>query len=349
MCDKTQPHKSLVHGIAQRAGLAIGDIDCATIPVTLPFVKLSKNIWSELSSLATAYRCHLECPVEKPLVFAHSPYQSEPLADNEFSYTFTGNDIFYLRKTSRADYYRNTVRLKVNMPQVLERQEIWRYEDTPMLYTELLKEYFPFRHSLVRVIEIAKYEASYMIRTMSDKKKNIVYADEIDTQEETEGRLEFEGGDFHYTHYDVTSNYDKAVLTLRTNTDGDLYKAAIFGRPIVIQQNCSCFMRDDTEVAQHGTKALNVSGSYFSEYEFGDRFQYVDWVMRELEERVQNGRELTVRTHRALFHARVGARVKLTIKNEQLSGDIAAFTLRYRKNKAFIATFKIHETGGTNE
>jgi hypothetical protein len=335
-----------VHGIAQRAGLKVSDIDCATIPVTLPFVKLSKNIWSELSALATAYRCHLECPTEKPLVFAHSPYQSEPLADSDYSYTFTGNDIFYMRKTSRADYYRNTVRLKVNMPQVLERQEIWRYEDSPVLYNELIQEYYPFRNTLVRVIEIAKYDASYMIRTLSDKKKNIVFADEIDTQEEAESRLQFEGGNFRYTHYDVTSNYDKAVLTLRTNTDGDLYKAAIFGRPIVIQQNCSCFMRDETEVATHGTKALNVSGAYYSEYEVNGRPHYQDWVIRELAERVQKKREFTVRTHRALFHARVGANIKLKMKNEELKGTINAFALRYKRDKAFVATFRITERGG---
>jgi hypothetical protein len=43
ICDKTQPEKSLVHGIAQRAGLAVNDIDCSTIPVTLPYVKLKKR------------------------------------------------------------------------------------------------------------------------------------------------------------------------------------------------------------------------------------------------------------------------------------------------------------------
>ena len=70
VCDKSKPEKSLVHNIAQRAGLGVIDIDCSTIPVTLPYVNLTKNIWSELSSLATAYRCHLECAPEKPLVFA---------------------------------------------------------------------------------------------------------------------------------------------------------------------------------------------------------------------------------------------------------------------------------------
>ncbi|MDR2552096.1 MAG: hypothetical protein LBD31_02870 [Treponema sp.] len=138
VCDKTQPGKSLVHGIAQRAGLAVSDIDCSTIPVTLPYVRLTKNIWAELSDLSKTYRCHLECAPEKPLVFAHSPYQSEPLAVNEYSYTFTGETIFYLRKTDRAELYRNTVRLKINLPITLEKQEIWRYEDPPVLYDEFL-------------------------------------------------------------------------------------------------------------------------------------------------------------------------------------------------------------------
>jgi hypothetical protein len=88
----------------------------------------------------------LECAPEKPLVFAHSPYQTEPLLDDEgnpegsFSYTFTGEDIFYLRKTARAELYRNTVRLKINLPIALEKQEIWRYDDPPVLYDDSFKD-----------------------------------------------------------------------------------------------------------------------------------------------------------------------------------------------------------------
>jgi hypothetical protein len=36
--------RSLVHLLAKRAGLQAGDIDCCTIPLTLPYVKLTKNI-----------------------------------------------------------------------------------------------------------------------------------------------------------------------------------------------------------------------------------------------------------------------------------------------------------------
>jgi hypothetical protein len=343
ICDKTQPERSLVHGIAQRAGLSVNDIDCATIPVTLPYARLRKNIWAELSELATAYRCHLECAPEKPLVFAHSPYQVEPLQEDEYSYTFTGEHIFYLRKTARAEQYRNTVRLKINLPVELEKQEIWRYEEAPVLYDDALQAHYPFKYPLVREIETGNYEAHYRIMEPGGKERAVVYADRIDTQEEAESRLVYEGGPFAYSAYDVTSHTDRAILTLNKEADGDVYKAAIYGRPIVLDLNRSCFLRNEEGMAAYGTAALNVSGSYFSDYVIDGKPQYEDWVNRELTERIQDKREFTVKTHRGLFNARVGARVKLEVRSEKLEGKIMGFTFRYRKDEAFQSTFKISE------
>jgi hypothetical protein len=352
VCDKTKPEKSLVHSIAQRAGLGFNDIDCSTIPVTLPYIKLRRDIWTELSSMAAAYRCHLECPVEKPLVFAHSPYQAEPLEDNEFSYTFTGNDIFYLRKIDKAELYRNSVRLKINMPVSLEKQEIWHYDENPVLYDEFLQAHYPFKYPLVRKIEAGKYEAKYKIKDAYGKERNVVFAGLIDSKEEADYRLDYDGGGFSYSHYDVTTNYDKAILTLQKENDGDLYKACIFGRPIVLDLNRSCFITDLEAVNLCGTVALNATGSYFSEYPIQRGnvtvTQYEDWVMRELEERLQAKREFTVKTHRAVFNARVGAKVQITTNREQLTGIINAFTLRYKKDKAFVASFRIREQGAGN-
>jgi hypothetical protein len=189
VCDKSKPDKSLVHGIAQGAGLGVTDIDCSTIPVTLPYVKLTKNIWAELSSLATAYRCHLECAPEKPLVFAHSPYQeSEQLevSSEQCSYIFSGENIYYLRKIEKSELYRNTVRLKINMPVVLERQEIWRYEDPPVFYDEFLQSHYPFRYPLIRKIETGIYEARYRVIDENGKERNVIYANQLDTQAEAE-------------------------------------------------------------------------------------------------------------------------------------------------------------------
>jgi hypothetical protein len=355
ICDKSKPEKSLVHGIAQRAGLAVNDIDCSTIPVTLPYVELTKNIWAELSSLATAYRCHLECPVEKPLVFAHSPYQdSEQLevSSEQCSYTFKGDEIFYLRKIDKSELYRNTVRLKVNMPVSLERQEIWRYDDSPVFYDEFLQAHYPFKYPLVRKIEAGKYEARYRIFDEKGKERNVVYADQLDTQAEAENRLDYDGGAFSYSLYDVTTNHDRAYLTIQKENDGDLYIASIFGRPIVLDLNRSCYMKDVDEVAANGTVALNVGGTYFSDDIVGGNLgtlrHYEDWVIRELQERLQHRKEFIVKTHRAVFHARVGANVQIAISNEQgakeeLAGVISAFHWQYRRDKAFIASFKIIE------
>ena len=348
VCDKTQPEKSLVHGIAQRAGLGITDIDCSTIPVTLPYVRLRKDIWAELSSLATAYRCHLECAPEKPLVFAHSPYQTEPLQEDEYSYTFTGEDIFYLRKTARVELYRNTVRLKINLPVVFEKQEIWRYDEPPVMYDDFFQAHYPFKSPLVREIEAGNYEGRYRIIEVNGKERAVIYADQIDTKEEAESRLEFDGGPFSYSAYDVTTHTDRAILTLHKDADGDLYKAAIYGRPIVLDVNRSCFMRDDEGIAAYGTAALNVTGPYFSEYEINGKPHYEDWVSRELAERIQNKREFTVKTHRGLFNARIGAKVRILTQRELLQGTINAFTFRYRKHEAFQTSFRITE-GGNNE
>jgi len=343
ICDKTLPQKSLVHGIAQRVGLAVNDIDCSTIQVTLPYVKLRRNIWAELSSLATAYRCHLECPVEKPLVFAHSPYQVEPLAGNEYSYIFTGSDIFYLRKTARAELYRNSIRLKINLPVSLEKQEIWKYDDPPVFYDDFLQAHYPFKYPLVREIEAGKYEARYRVIDANGKERNVIYADEVDTRELAQTRLDYDGGAFSYSYYDVYTHHDRAILTLRKENDGDLYHASIHGRPIVLDLNRSFFIRYDRGISQYGTVALNVTGAYFSEYEVNGHPHYEDWVVRELAERLQRRREFTVKTHRGLFNARVGAKVQVTANREQLKGTINAFSFRYRKDRAFIAAFRITE------
>jgi hypothetical protein len=343
VCDKSQPEKSLVHGIAGRAGLAASDIDCSTVPVTLPYVQLRRNIWSELSSLATAYRCHLECAVEKPLVFAHSPYQLESLMDEEISHTFNGDDIFFYEIKQRADLYRNSIRLKVNMPVSLPKQEIWRYDDPPVFYDTYLQEYYPFRYPLVRKIEAWDYEARYRVTESNGNERNVIYADEIDSQFEAEDRLDYDGGPFFYFQYDIATNHNKAVLKLHKENDGDLYNASIHGRPIVLDLNRSFFARDDGEIQQYGTVALNVTGAYFSDYEVNGRPQYQDWAVRELAERTQRKREFVVKTHRGLFNARVGAKVAINVRNEYPAGVINAFSFRYRKNKAFVATFRIKE------
>jgi hypothetical protein len=245
------------------------------------------------------------------------------------------------------------VRLKINLPVVLEKQEIWRSDEAPILYDDFLQAQYPCKVPLVREIEAGGYEARYSISDEHGKERPVVYADDIDTKEEAENRLEYGGGPFSYSAYDATTHTDRAILALHRDADGDLCKAAIHGRPVVLDLNRSCFLRDAEGVAACGTAALNVTGSYFSDYEIGGKLgtkvpHYEDWAGRELAERIQHRREFTVKTHRGLFHARVGAKVRIVTKKELLRGTINAFTFRYRKNEAFQSSFHITE-GGSND
>jgi hypothetical protein len=95
------------------------------------------------------------------------------------------------------------VRLKINLPIALEKQEIWRYDDPPVLYDEFLQTHYPFKYPLIREIEGGNYEAHYSIIEAGGKERSVVFADQIDTQEEAESRLEYDGGPFSYSAYDV--------------------------------------------------------------------------------------------------------------------------------------------------
>jgi hypothetical protein len=107
--------------------------------------------------------------------------------------------------------------------------------------------------------------------------------------------------------------------------------------------NRSCFVRDSEAIARYGTAALNVTGPYFSEDLINGKPHYEDWTMRELAERLRGNRELTVKTHRGLFHARVGAKVRIRTAKETMQGTINALALRYKRDAAFTAAFRISE------
>jgi hypothetical protein len=135
--------------------------------------------------------------------------------------------------------------------------------------------------------------------------------------------------------YDIYSQAHYPVIPQNEN-DGNL---------IASDMNRLCLVRDSESVATRGNSVLNVTGYYFSDYKIDGKPHYEDWAIRELTERLQPKKEFTVKTHRAIFHARVGAKVQIEMSKEQLSGEITGFSLRYRKDKAFVATFKILEGG----
>jgi hypothetical protein len=229
------------------------------------------------------------------------------------------------------------------MPITLEKQEIWKYTDTPVLYTSTMQAYYPFRNHTIREIENEGYEARYRVIDVTGKVRTVIYADDVDTQDEAQERISAQGGALEYSKYDVTTHYDRAIVTLNPDGDSDLLNATIHGRPIVLDMNRCAFESGGEDLVKYGTVALNVTGSYFSEDVFNGMPQYVDWVKRELKSRLIPKKEFTVKTNRALFHARVGASVKITTQENECSGKINHLTFHYKKGEAFVAIVKISE------
>jgi HD superfamily phosphohydrolase YqeK len=110
----------------------------------------------------------------------------------------------------------------------------------------------------------------------------------------------------------------------------------------VYDLNRACFKHDKDGVARHGTQALNVTGVYFSDDIVASGLRhYEDWAERDLAERSRQKSELTLHTHRAVFHGRVGACTEVRTKNKTYTGVINAIGIHYRKEKAFTASFRL--------
>jgi hypothetical protein len=241
--------------------------------------------------------------------------------------------------------------LKFNVPVALDRQEIWRYSDPPVMYGsgQDYRMYYPFRDYYYRAVEHEGYEARYRLAPESGDTRTVLYASDVDKKETAELRLDSENGKMFYTDYDVTSDPTKALLRLGRDGSAELYVASIWGRPIVLELNRTCYVFDKGEVAANGTVVLNVTGQYFSSDEFDGKEHYVHWVERELVERIIRRREVVVRTHKALFNARVGAVVKVDgsgqVETRELTdkivGKIEQLAFHVRRDKAFWMSARI--------
>lgn len=338
ICDKEFPGTSIVHQIAARAGLSASDIDCSTIREYVAYVKLTRSAWTELSELAATYNAHLEAACEKPLVFVES---TDPV-----QYTFDHTNATHIRMFDLTAQYRNCIRMRWTRYGEYERQELWRYADPPILYTANLTPTFPFvTEGEKRDIEKAGYEATYTVRPPGGKPIPVVYAENIDTPAQFEARLRVNGPALEVETYDVTTNRDKAVIRLNAPADTVLLSATIHGDAIAAEHNFSHYLSDDAEIEANGTQAVNITSPYLSETYRDGKPYYAMYARRLLDKLKRKRKGFFVKTHRGLFHARVGSFVRIALADGLVSerAEIVQMELRYRAREAFVATFFLEE------
>lgn len=338
ICDKEFPKRSIVHRIAARAGLTVTDIDCSTITEYLPFVRLTRSIWDELSDLASVYNAHLETALEKPLVFVNG--------EDDIQYTFDGTNVTHIRMHDLRKQYRNTLRLRWTRYREFTAKPLWRYADPPVIYTDTLKPTYPFvLDGEKRAIEKPGYEGRYTVETDDGKLLTVAYAENLDIKETFEGNLSVSGPALRVSDYDVTTLRDRANVRLEADADTVLLAAVIHGDAIAGESSFSHYIDDPEEVYINGTVAKNISTPYLSET-IRDGLPYYRQYAASLLSKLKRARKgFFVKTNRLVFHARVGAPVRVNLSEGfgAERAEIVRMDLRYSSSEAFVASFFLEE------
>ena len=339
VCDRTNPENSLVHIIAKRGGLNSNEINCGSLPFDIPYVVVAGSAWKELCALAKAYDAVVECGKDLTLSFIESPYDTENEYSEDSDFTLDETQITHYRFFNNNDKYANNVRLKYTRYLQTERQELWSYSDAPVWYDEDMRPYYPFTDDSRKIISDNDYQAIYTAKNDEGKTRNVVYADQLDSEQDFLEAIEVTGEDKPVVvQYDTSIYKDRAIIQL--NRDGKLIglrKAAITGRAIISETNYSIFVKDDNEIEAKGQIVKNVTSKYLSD----DLFEDEPFCQRRAKDLLQDcinckgGYYLT--TYLPLIHARVGAfmDIRLNAQSGFKKVRIDELTFRYKKEDAF--------------
>ena len=353
VCNRLQPEKSLVHIIAARGGIRANEINCGSLPFDIPYVVVAGSAWKELCALAKAYDAVVECGKDLTLSFIESPYDTENDYSEDSDFTLDESQITHYRFFNNNDKYANNVRLKYTRYVQTERQKLWSYSDAPVWYDEDMRPYYPFTDDSRKIISDNDYQAIYTAKNDEGKTRNVVYADEITSEEEfirdmqiadrvsspnVAGSSPTMTPSFEIMQYDTTTYKDRAIVQLSRNGNLiGLYKAAIYGRAIISETNYSIFVKDDSEIAAKGQIVKNITSKYLSD----DLFEDEPFCLRRAKDLLDDcinckgGYYLT--TYLPLIHARVGAfmDIRLNAQSGFKKVRIDELTFRYKKEDAF--------------
>ncbi len=339
VCGKLDPHESLVHIIAARGGITPSEINCGTLLFDVPYVVIAGSAWKELCAMAKAYDAVVECGKDLTLSFIESPYDGEKEFYDESDYELTENDITHFRFFNNREKYANNVRLKYTRYVQTERQELWSYSDAPVWYDEDIQPYFPFTDDSRKIISDTDYQAIFTAKNDEGKTRNVVYADQIDSEEDFWDAIEVTGEDKPVVvQYDTTTYRDRAIVQL--GRDGKLIgvrKASITGRAIISEPNYSVFVKDDDEIIAHGQIVKNVTSKFLSD----DLYEGEPFCQRRakdlLKESINCKGGYYLTTFLPLIHARVGGfmDIRLNAQSGFKKVRIDELTFRYKKENCF--------------
>lgn len=333
--DSENTKKSLLHNIVNSKLKDDWKIECCTLPFSIPYVKLSKTIWKELCELATAYSVRLECDKDKNISFIESKYDRTEKSEVS-DWTLTRDDITHFRRYDSYENYANDIRLKYTRFVKGQKQKLWQYSDSPYWYDSKSNLCYPFTDDTREILTNNSYEAEYTAVNSDGNPRPVVYAEDLDDEKTFLENMKIGGTEkLKVVKYDTKTNKQKAYIRLdRNGKNINVYEMAIYGTPILSEENFCVYTKDEEQIKKFGIRSINLTNHFLSDDDFNGKPIYKHFAETKLEELKQLKNSYFVKTNYALINARIGACLDLELNQKQKT-KIEEINFRYRRNAAF--------------
>jgi len=312
ICDSTTPASSLVHSIADIAGVATGDIIADDITGhSCTYVALEGNVWEELSKIAEAYLAYLYFDGSGKLRFVGSRFADEYSEPNPptSEWDFDKDNLIKIQK-DHTEVVANHVKVQHKAYELAANKEvIYQFMDENTWDGEKNAYNIPKDD---QTLPWTDPTVNHFLEFATPGGEKIELAYNIDTQGEV--LLQSTNGNISIADYVVYAN--KVKMRLQNTVGNDyLEKVEVEGKPVRNTKIFNITETDQTSIDTYGKKSKEIENKYFS---IDTQAQTVCAWHRDLG---AHPRQLFTLTVPALLHCQTGAWVKIILTNTGIGGS----------------------------
>jgi len=337
VCDSTDVTNSLVHRIAEIGGVVAGDIISEDLLNVVPFVKLTKNVWPELSELAEAYNALLYFDGDGKLRFVRSQFNLDVIANDTFppsvvEHTWDKNNTNSIDK-KHIDVFANKVQVSGLIKQAAATKEIIYNFIDDQTYNAQLKEssfVIPIPAAPTQP-DITNPNIDFFAEFQTEDNEKVNLAIDIDAESEailksSPDALTFSGG-----VYDVFANKVQIRLVNVLTQQVKLNNLIIRGKPVRDVQVFNIFeIASAANLLEHGEKLVTINNKYFdSPVTAGSLAAFVRDFGSEQRQ------AFTIKAP-AVLHMQAGAWIKLVLDDTTISDDVDIYCRVESYNHNFV-------------
>jgi len=311
VCDSTAPGASLVHAIALLGGIAAVDVIEDNITGhTCDYVRLTGNVWQELSKIAEAYLAYLYFDGSGKLCFVGSKFADAYVEPNPpaSEWDFDKDNLIKIQK-DHTEVVANHVKVQHKAYEIAVNKEIiYKFVDENTWDGEKNAYNIPLGDN---VLPWTDPTVNHFLEFATPGGEKIELAYDIDAV----GAILVQStlGNITVAAYTVYAN--KVLLRLQNLVANDwLEKVEVEGKPIRNTKIFNITEIDAPSIALYGEKSKEVENKYFSS---DVQAQTVCAWQRDLGAHPRQTFTLTVP---ALLHCQTGAWVKITLTDTGIGG-----------------------------